>query len=249
MLRRLRLVVAYDGRAFAGWQSQASGNTIQDLLEAAFLQITGQKVRVHGAGRTDAGVHALAQSAHADVPGARLSPDRWLGALNASLPPTIRIMSSRFASDVFHARFSAKGKVYRYRIWNDCTLPPLELGRAWHVAGPIDREKMRREAGLFVGKHDFASFAANRGTAAEDTIRAIDSVKLRQGSKHLELDILGDGFLYKMVRLIVGGLVRSSSGKSADGELEERLKNPKGLMAKARFVAPAHGLYLVRVRY
>nr|MBA2411648.1 tRNA pseudouridine(38-40) synthase TruA [Burkholderiaceae bacterium] len=201
------------------------------------------------AGRTDAGVHAIAQSAHADLPESRLTADRWVTALNGSLPLTIRVMQSRFVTEAFHARFSAKGKVYRYRVWNDRILPPLEVGRAWHVPLPLDLEKMRREAELFVGRHDFASFAANRGKPDEDTIRTIDSAKLRQRSKQLELEVSGDGFLYKMVRLMVGALVRSAAGKSAEGEIEERLVNPRRLLVKARFVAPADGLYLVRVRY
>src|SRR5215217_1230819 len=180
MSRRLRFVVAYDGRPFAGWQSQTTGNTIQDRLETAFANVARQDVRVHGAGRTDAGVHAIAQSAHADVPESRLTPDRWVKALNASLPPTIRVMSSRFVTEAFHARFSAKGKVYRYQIWNGPVLPPLEVGRAWHVPLPLDLRKIRREAALFVGRHDFASFAANRDRPGENTVRTIEYTKIRQ---------------------------------------------------------------------
>ncbi|MDQ3120578.1 MAG: tRNA pseudouridine(38-40) synthase TruA [Verrucomicrobiota bacterium] len=249
MPRRLRFIVGYDGRPFAGWQSQASGNTIQDLLETAFASIAQQRVRVHGAGRTDAGVHALAQSAHADVPESRLSPELWAAALNASLPPTIRVLRSRFVTEAFHARFAAKGKLYRYRVWNDRILPPLEFGRAWQVARPLDREKMRREAKLFVGRQDFASFAANRGHSVDDTVRTIEFVRLRERGPELELSISGDGFLYKMVRLMVGALVRGASGQAAAGEIAERLHNPKRFLARARFVAPADGLYLVRVKY
>ena len=116
MAQRLKLIVAYDGAPFAGWQSQSHGNTIQDHLERAFERVVGKPVRVHGAGRTDAGVHALAQCAHADVNKA-LAPERWMEALNALLPPTIRVLRCRYVSTDFHARLSAKGKIYRYRIW------------------------------------------------------------------------------------------------------------------------------------
>ena len=177
MPSRLRFVVAYDGGPFAGWQSQANGNTIQDHLERAFTVVTRKQVRVHGAGRTDAGVHALAQTAHADVPDRSLTTAEWVGALNASLPPTIRVLRSGYTNDAFHARFSARGKIYRYRIWNDGVLPPLEHGRSWHVPGPLDLDAMTREATAFLGTHDFASFAANRGKPGEETTRTIESLR------------------------------------------------------------------------
>src|ERR1700704_4455818 len=132
MPSRLKLIVAYDGAPFSGWQSQPNGNGIQDHLENAFQCICSERVRVHGAGRTDAGVHALAQCAHVDVVEKSLSAARWAGALNALLPPTIRVLRCRYVSKRFHARHSAKGKVYRYRIWSAPVLPPFEYGRVWH---------------------------------------------------------------------------------------------------------------------
>src|SRR3954467_10774737 len=119
MPHRLKFTVAYDGTPFAGWQSQANGNTIQDILERAFADVAGEEIRVHGSGRTDAGVHALAQSAHVDVPSSRLKPEIWTAALNASLPSEIRVVRCAYAAAKFHARFDATGKLYRYRIWND----------------------------------------------------------------------------------------------------------------------------------
>src|SRR4051794_30226406 len=118
MPSRLKLIVSYDGASFAGWQSQTNRNTIQDRLEEAFHQIVSEPVRVHGAGRTDAGVHALAQCAHVDLPERRYESDRWVSALNGVLPSTIRVMRCQFVSDAFHARFSATAKTYRYRVWN-----------------------------------------------------------------------------------------------------------------------------------
>lgn len=249
MPHRLRFLVAYDGGPFSGWQSQAGGNTIQDLLEKALAHITRTQVRVHGAGRTDAGVHALAQSAHADVPTRALDCAEWVGALNDSLPPTIRVTRARYVSDKFHARFSAKGKVYRYRVWNERVLPPLEHGRAWHLARPLDLEKMRTESLAFIGRHDFAGFAANRGTPPEETVRTIHKVRIRCSGLCIQFEFSGDGFLYKMVRLMVGALVRSGQGRAPSGEIQARLENPLRLFPSGRLVAPADGLYLVRVRY
>src|SRR5262245_8861492 len=137
MSRRLKLIIAYDGSPFAGWQSQSHRNTVQDHLERAFERVAAEAVRVHGAGRTDAGVHALAQCAHADV-SKFLAADRWIKALNALLPSSIRVLRSRYVSKDFHARLSAKGKIYRYEISTASVLPPLEFGRAWHIAQSLD---------------------------------------------------------------------------------------------------------------
>lgn len=246
---RLKLIVAYDGGQFAGWQSQAGGNTIQDLLEAAFAQVCGQAVRVHGAGRTDAGVHALAQCAHADVPARAWAPEKWIAALNASLPPAIRIVRSGYVRSDFHARFSARGKLYRYRIWNDRYLLPFEQGRAWHVPSDLDLNLLEREAAEFIGTHDFSGFAANRGKPVESTVRTIHSARLRRTGKCLTLDFAGDGFLYKMVRLMVGALVRCANGRAPAGEIAQRLAFPGATSASSRNVAPACGLYLIRVLY
>ena len=179
MSRRLKLIVAYDGAPFAGWQSQSHRNTVQDHLERAFERVTGGAVRVHGAGRTDAGVHAFAQCAHVDVL-KFLPADRWIKALNALLPPAIRVLRCRYVSKDFHARLSAKGKIYRYRIWTAPILPPFEYRRAWHIAQPLDLKILKSAAKHFVGTHDFASFAANRGKPEPSTIRTINSVRVRQ---------------------------------------------------------------------
>lgn len=249
MSRRLKLIVAYDGRPFAGWQSQANGNAVQDQLEKAVARVATTKVRVHGAGRTDAGVHALAQCAHVDVPQTRLTTEQWTSAVNAYLPPTIRILRCRKVGANFHARFSAKGKIYRYRIWNDRVLPPLEFGRCWHIANTLDVELMKREAPFFVGEHDFGAFAANRGKGKEDTVRTIDRAILRQSGRCITLEISGEGFLYKMVRLMVGTLAQIGLRKLPAGVVEERLRAPKRQVLLNKLVAPAGGLFLVRVRY
>jgi tRNA pseudouridine38-40 synthase len=247
MSRRLKLIIAYDGAPFAGWQSQSHRNTIQDQLERAFERVLGKPVRIHGAGRTDAGVHALAQCAHVDLPNDRLSAARWIEALNALLPPTIRILRCQYVSNDFHARLSAKGKIYRYTIWLAPVLPPFEYRRIWHIARSIDPEILRRAAKHFVGTHDFAGFAANRGKQEKSTIRTIYSVRVRQKGPCLTIEFDGDGFLYKMVRLIVGSLVKCALGKMRIEDVTARLDS--GQAGPARFAAPAEGLFLVRVRY
>jgi tRNA pseudouridine38-40 synthase len=251
---RLKLVIAYDGRPFRGWQSQAGGNTVQDFLESAFAKICGgEGTRVHGAGRTDSGVHALAQCAHADV--ARRTPIDWTGALNAHLPREIRVLRCSPARADFHARYSAKGKIYTYRIWNAPVLSPFEFGRVWHLPGdPLNFDALKNAAALFVGTHDFAAFAANRGKPESDTVRTISSLAVRRktiapAGQLITLVFKGDGFLYKMVRLLTGSLVRVEQGKIEPQWISNMLDGPNERAAKSSFVAPAEGLYLTRVIY
>jgi len=240
------LIVAYDGAPFAGWQSQSHCNTVQDHLERAFERVTGRAARVHGAGRTDAGVHALAQCAHVDVL-KFLPADRWIKALNALLPSAIRVLSCRYVSNNFHARFSATGKIYRYRIWSAPVLPPFEYRRAWLIVQPLDLKILKSAARHFVGTHDFGGFAANRGKAERSTVRTINLVSVRQNGPCVTIGFDGNGFLYKMVRLTVGALVKCALGKMRIEEITSRLDS--GKVGSARFAAPAEGLYLVRVRY
>jgi len=249
MVARLKLTVAYDGAPFSGWQSQPNGNAIQDHLEHAFEHIFSERVGVHGAGRTDAGVHALAQVAHADLPVRRYSAERWRSALNGVLPPGIRIMRCTFVSESFHARFTAKGKVYRYRIWNGDVASPLENGRVWHVRGMLDRDALTKTAKLFVGRHDFCSFAANRGVVVTDTVRTIRRVRVQNSGPLTSIEIEGDGFLYKMVRMMVGSLVQVGLGKASADLIRACLAQNGRSFALSRTVAPAAGLFLIRVRY
>jgi tRNA pseudouridine38-40 synthase len=248
MSRRLKMIIAYDGAPFAGWQSQSHGNTIQDHLERAFERVAARNMCVHGAGRTDAGVHALAQCAHVDLPNERLSAARWTEALNALLPPAIRVLRCSYVSNDFHARLSAKGKIYRYRIWSAPVLPPLEYRRAWHIPHPFDLKILQKTAKHFVGAHDFAGFAANRGKPERSTIRTIHSVRVRQKGPCMTIEFDGDGFLYKMVRLLVGALVKCALGKMRVEDVTARLHSGQ-VGGAARFAAPAEGLFLVRVRY
>ena len=182
-------------------------------------------------------------------PETRLTAEQWMSAVNSYLPPTIRVLRSLQSNANFHARFSAKGKIYRYRVWNDRVLPPSEFGRSWHVANALDVALMKRESALFIGRHDFAAFAANRGRGQEDTTRTIDRAIVRQAARCITLEFSGDGFLYKMVRLMVGTLVQIGLGKLPAGTIAERLRAPKRQVFLNKLVAPAEGLFLVRVRY
>ena len=244
---RLRLTVAYDGGPFQGWQSQARGDTVQDRLEAALARLCdGRRITVHGSGRTDAGVHARGQVAHADVPGRdRRAPAQWRAALNAHLPPQIRVLAVRPVTQDFHARFSARGKTYRYRIWNAAVLTPFQVGRAWHFPHPLDMEVLHQTAQLLVGTHDFAGFSANRGHPPESTVRTIHRIDLARRGCLLTLAYEGSGFLYKMVRLLTGSLVRCAQGRAAVDWIHAVLAGRE----KTSFAAPAEGLYLMRVRY
>ena len=247
MSQRLKLTVAYDGSAFAGWQSQTHGNTVQDELERAIHRIAGMRARIHGAGRTDSGVHALAQCAHVDVPNRRLSTTKWTKALNSTLPSTIRILRCRFVSPDFHARYSAKGKTYRYRIWAGPILPPLELHRVWHIGLPLNRDLLAAAGTKFVGQHDFAAFAANRGKKEENTVRTIWSLSVKSRGPAISIEVSGDGFLYKMVRLMVGAMVQVGFEKKDAAKIEAELRI--GRVNGVRLAAPGEGLYLIRVWY
>ena len=244
---RLKLTIAYDGRAFCGWQSQANGKGVQDHLEAAFRAMCGERVIVHASGRTDSGVHALAQVAHVDVPKRAHDLRTWVLAINDRIPHEVRIVRVQRAAADFHARFSATGKRYVYRISPGPVLPPMEIGRAWQVPAPLDLDVLRDGTKLLTGTHDFARFAANRGTPSTDTRRTIHSIRLVRQRGILELHFEGDGFLYKMVRLLTGSLVRCAIGRASLDWLRALIEDEQ--TPKTHFLAPAEGLYLVKVLY
>jgi len=242
---RLKLTIAYDGRPFRGWQSQAGGGTVQDHLEKAFGTIDGAKVSVQGSGRTDAGVHALGQVAHVELQRNDLAPAAWCRAVNAHLPPEMRILRAVQCPASFHARFSAKGKTYRYRIWQGPVHHPLEVGRSWQVPISFEVALLREAAGVLCGQHDFRGFSANRGQPDHDTVRTISNIRLKTAGPLVEITFTGDGFLYKMVRLLTGSMIRVAQGRAPLSWLESILQGG----TRTSFAAPAEGLYLVRVIY
>lgn len=254
--KRLRLTIAYNGAPWKGWQSQEGGGGVQDEVNAAIRKATGIVTQVHGSGRTDAGVHALAQVAHGDVPETvRMDGAAWVNALNACLPLTIRVLEVAEAEPQFHARFDATGKVYRYRIWRPRMFSPFEAGRAWHVYGPFDMEALQWCCQKLTGTHNFIRLSANRGdmpetlrrTLPDKSTRTIQRVEMREEGDILELEFEGDGFLYKMVRLIVGSLIHVARKREPKEWFESLLNDPAGKQSNQ--TAPACGLYLVRVNY
>lgn len=178
-----------------------------------------------------------------------MSASRWPAALNSQLPPAIRVLRCSSVSAAFHARYSARAKVYRYVIWNGAVLPPFDYRRAWHIIEPLDYRVMSDAAGDFAGEHDFAAFAANRGKPNASTIRTLTKVRMRRTGPRITLEFEGSGFLYKMVRMMVGLLVQIGRGAANRGEIRGRLDYPADRLKRARFVSPPEGLVLVRVRY
>jgi len=247
---RLKLTISYDGSDFAGWQSQSHGRGIQDCLEKALASIAGHRLILHAAGRTDAGVHALAQCAHVDVgevTGKMKNPQRWLTALNAALPPTIRILKIKQVSSNFHARFSSHQKIYRYLLWNGTVLPPLLHRRAWHLYGILNFTLLRRLAQEIEGRHDFRGFTAKSGATRENTKRTLHQVNVKKHGNEISFSFTGDGFLYHMVRMLVGAMVRVAQGKMSEQEFLQRLHSKKPPIAP--HTAPACGLYLTKICY
>jgi len=254
--RRLKLTIAYDGQPWQGWQSQPNGLSIQDQVQNALAVVAKQPLIIEGSGRTDAGVHALAQIAHCDVPASlRMEPHNWVRALNAVLPPSIRIQACEVAAPDFHARFQAQGKIYRYRIWRADVMSPFEAKRAWHVYGALDMDLLKRCCQRLIGTHNFARLSANRGELSEAlrradprlTTRTIERVDIIESDNVLTLEFEGSGFLYKMVRMITGSLLQVARGRDSEAWFADLLNNPAGL--KTNQCALPDGLYLVQVKY
>lgn len=251
---RLRITLAYNGSCWEGWQLQRPpALTIQGALEQAIHKLTGEHCRVHGAGRTDSGVHALGQTAHADVPE---RPWDWRRRLNAVLPPGICIIEAAEAAPGFHARKDALAKTYFYNFWREHNFTDIrQLPFAWNC-GPLDPAPMRQAAGLFLGRHDFASFQ-NSGTPVQSTEREIFSIMISElppepflpgHAPMLRLTVCGNGFLKQMVRNMAGFLAAVGSGKCAPGELDAILE-AKDRRALPAATAPARGLFLAQVHY
>ncbi len=250
--RRFRAVVSYHGGPYAGWQSQPGKNAIQDHLVAAMARVHPSAGGLQGAGRTDAGVHAFGQGMHFDVPvELGMSGTDWRNALNAHLPGTIRIMHCREAEPGFHARFSATGKVYAYELYLGPVLPGPRAGLAWGMRGGIDVDRLEEAASLMEGYYDFASFSASRGKPElnpDDTRRRVDRVEVRKDGEDVTIVFQGEGFLYKMVRMMTGALVRCAQGKLRLDEIRALRDEPEA-GRKSPLTAPAQGLYLWRVLY
>ena len=244
--RHFKLTVAYDGTNYGGWQLQPNAVTIQGLLEAALRQLDGKRVVVHGSGRTDAGVHARAQVANCSL-ATNHRPLVLRAALNANLPEDIRVLRVQEVNAKFHARFSAKGKEYRYQIDAGAVANPFLRAYAWHHPRPLDIAAMRRAAKLLRGRHDFSALSANPMRPLETAVRTIRRLSVAKRGNVVTIAVAADGFLYKMVRSIVGALVKVGEGKLAVDSLHTLLKARRRTALVE--TAPAKGLFLWKVSY
>ena len=250
-MRNLKLILSYDGSDFAGWQVQPDAVTVQGTLASAIGRLTGEKVLPQGSGRTDAGVHALAQVVtfvtESSVPTAN-----FVKALNDLLPATVRVLEAEEAGADFHARKSARGKTYRYRIYRAAICPPFLSRFVWHYPFPLDEQAMAQAAARVEGEHDFTSFAAadpergREGKPVSNLRRVFASTWVRAGDE-LVYTVKGSGFLHHMVRNLVGTFILVGKGSLAVEDLTRILKAQNRSAAGA--TAPAGGLYLLGVEY
>ena len=245
-MRRIRLIVAYDGTNYCGWQVQANGPTVQARLQKAIEDLIGEKTNVTGASRTDSGVHALGQVVVFDT--TKNIPDwKFAQAINQRLPEDIAVRSSVEVPADFHPRYTHVKKTYEYRILNCRTRLPQERLYSHFVPAKLDIEAMREAGALFVGEHDFRSFASIK-TTVDSTVRTIYSLELRREQGDiLILRVTGNGFLYNMVRILAGTLIKVGLGQKSIEEVREALEHPQAKAAGP--TAPAKGLTLVSIEY
>jgi len=241
--RHLKLTIAYDGTGYGGWQRQPNAATIQQVVEEAMSKLVGRRVIVHGSGRTDAGVHARAQVASCSL-SVRHSLSTLLRAWNANLPDDIRVLRVQEMTTGFHARFSAKQKEYRYQMDCGTVADPFLRQYAWHHPRPLDLRAMRRAARFLKGRKDFTAVSAK---SERDPVRTITKLTLVKHGSLLTISVTADGFLYKMVRSIVGALVKVGEGKLTPEMLAGLLDGKK--RAALVETAPAKGLCLWQVFY
>ncbi len=246
---KLKLVIAYDGTGYAGWQVQKTGTGVQEKVEQALARLFPSRPRLHSSSRTDTGVHALGLVAHVEVSRAELKwpPRKLVLALNAHLPEEVRVLAVTRARPEFHARFDATGKQYRYFVWNHPAMNPLLRAVAWHVPRRLDFAAMRAAARALCGRHDFRAFTANPGYARVSTVRTLQRCDLLRRGPLLTFVLEADGFLYKMCRGIVGTLVQVGLGRFSPDAMSELLAG--GDRRRTGMTAPAHGLVLWKVFY
>ena len=246
---KFKLTIAYDGTAYQGWQVQKIGTGVQERIEEAARKLFPGVKRLHSSSRTDTGVHALGMVAHVEIARAEMKmPDRRLAlALNAFLPDDIRVLSAVRVAAAFHARFNAIGKQYRYYVWNHHAMNPLLYQRAWHFPVKLNPAVMRAAAKLFLGRHDFKSFAGTREYEMKTNVRTLTRCDVKKNGMLYTFIIEGDGFLYKMCRGIVGTLVQVGQGKIPLAEVATILTSRDRRVAG--MTAPAHGLVLQKVFY
>jgi tRNA pseudouridine38-40 synthase len=251
-MRIIKLTLAYDGADYHGWQFQPGVLTIQGALHDAARKITQERIVMHGASRTDAGVHALAQVAHFKTQ-STLTAAEFQRALNALLPPAIRVAAAEESGPDFHSRWLAQGKTYRYRIFRGRVLPPFEYRRALHYPWPLDEAAMASAARQFEGQHDFSSFAASSGSEEDDRdrnmVREIYSseIVLMPNGEEIDYVVRGHSFLRYMVRKIVGTLLEVGKGKLTGSDIPQLFEVRD--RTRSGPTVPPEGLYLVALEY
>lgn len=245
-LYKIKCTVSYDGGNYGGYQLQDNRETIQQMLEEALEKIVKKHTRIYASGRTDAGVHARGQVFHFRTE-ISIPEDRWAMAFNALLPEDIRVLSAEKVPDSFHSRFSAKEKVYRYCIWNRRVADVFSRRYSWHIPYALNLEAMREGAVYLIGEHDFTSFCSIRSTVEDKTRNIYEIVIDKEESGMIWLTFRGNGFLYNMVRIIVGTLVNVGAGKRTPASVKDILTGKNRDLAGK--TAPAHGLFLWEVKY
>ncbi|NRD77560.1 tRNA pseudouridine(38-40) synthase TruA [Bacillus sp. BRMEA1] len=246
-MQRYKGIIAYDGTDFSGYQVQPNKRTVQSELEAVLTKMhKGNHVKVAASGRTDAGVHAMGQVIHFDSP-LSIPDERWVQALNSLLPKDISVLSVKETVNSFHARYDAAGKEYRYRLYLSAKRDPFQRNYAYQYPYALNIDEMRKASRYFLDEpHDYTSFCSAK-TEVEDKIRTIHSIEFVQEGEHLTIRFVGNGFLYNMVRILVGTLLEVGSGDRASEEMPAILE--KKDRSAAGKTAPAHGLYLWEVFY
>lgn len=244
-MRRIRMQVGYDGTEYAGWQRQENAMSVQQCVEEALASLTGEPISVIGSSRTDAGVHAEGLVCHFDT-GSRIPPEKFSFALNTRLPESIRVMESGLAPDAFHARYSACAKSYRYLFYNGPHMCAIGRQYRMHVPLHMETDRMRQAAISLVGTHNFAAYMA-AGSAAKSTVRTIYWADVWRQGDEVGIRVIGDGFLYNMVRIIAGTLAEIGTGKRDSSCVAEALET--GDRLKLGATAEARGLVLERVFY
>ena len=244
-MHKYKLKIEYDGSNFVGWQKQNNGISIQESIEKAIFKLTGETTIVFGAGRTDAGVHALGQVAHFDLE-KNFDIDKISDGLNHHLRPNpIAILKVENVNDSFHARFSAKQRTYEYLITNRRAPLTIKKNKSWSIFKKIELEKMKYEANFFIGKHDLQAFRSI-DCQSNTSIKTIDEIKISQNDENLNISISAKSFLHSQVRIMVGTLVEIGKGKITES-ITQIIKSKD--RTRAGVTAPAHGLYLVKVNY
>ncbi|ADL06943.1 tRNA pseudouridine(38-40) synthase TruA [Thermosediminibacter oceani] len=241
----VKILLEYDGTNYHGWQKQNNALSVQEVLEKAIYALTGERVSIIGAGRTDAGVHARGQVANFRT-NTRIPVERLPYAINSKLPEDIAVKGAEAVPDDFHARYSAKAKVYTYSIYNAPFPSPLLRRYSYFFPLPLDVEAMRRAAKAFIGVHDFAAFRAS-GSSVKTSVRNITRLDVKKCGKLLTIEVEADGFLYNMVRIIAGTLLEVGTGKKDPEEIPSIIESRD--RERAGVTLPAHGLCLEKVIY